>query len=176
MQIEEEEPIVSEEGIPPEELSEWIKAESSESIALGQEKVHVEPSAEELESLQTEQSLETSEIETPESSQEEEVAVPLSEETGSWQKEFETSQDTTDALNNARLALHGGELEAATAAYATLIKQKTELDAIISDLTNAVYQYPMNVKMWMLLGDAYLRKDLLSEALNAYNKAEELIR
>jgi len=79
-------------------------------------------------------------------------------------------------LNNARLALHGGELEAATAAYATLIKQKTELDAIISDLTNAVYQYPMNVKMWMLLGDAYLRKDLLSEALNAYNKAEELIR
>ncbi len=176
VQIEEETSIVSEEGIPPEELSEWIKAESSESIALGQEKVHVEPSAEELESLQTEQSLETSEIETPESSQEEEIAVPLSEETGSWQKEFEIPQDTTDALNNARLALHGGELEAATAAYATLIKQKTELDAIISDLTNAVYQYPMNVKMWMLLGDAYLRKDLLSEALNAYNKAEELIR
>lgn len=76
----------------------------------------------------------------------------------------------------ARLALSKGMLEQAIEKYQTLIKQRFGLDQIIEDLSNALYQYPMEVKMWMLLGDAYLRKDLLSEALEAYNKAEELLR
>lgn len=76
----------------------------------------------------------------------------------------------------ARLALSKGMIEQAIEKYQTLIKQRFGLDQIIQDLSNALYQYPMEVKMWMLLGDAYLRKDLLSEALEAYNKAEELLR
>lgn len=76
----------------------------------------------------------------------------------------------------ARQALSKGMLEQAIEKYQTLIRQRFGLDQIIQDLSNALYQYPMEVKMWMLLGDAYLRKDLLSEALEAYNKAEELLR
>jgi tetratricopeptide (TPR) repeat protein len=76
----------------------------------------------------------------------------------------------------ARRALSKGMLEQAIEKYQTLIKQRFGLDQIIQDLSNALYQYPMEIRMWMLLGDAYLRKDLLSEALEAYNKAEELLR
>lgn len=76
----------------------------------------------------------------------------------------------------ARLALSNGKLDLAIEKYQTLVKRRFGLDQIIQDLSDALYQYPMEVKMWMLLGDAYLRKDLLSEALEAYNKAEELLR
>jgi tetratricopeptide (TPR) repeat protein len=79
-------------------------------------------------------------------------------------------------VEEARLALSNGMFDQAIEKYQTLIKQRFELDQIIQDLSNALYHYPMEVRMWMLLGDAYLRKDLLSEALEAYNKAEELLR
>ncbi|PWH18285.1 MAG: hypothetical protein DDG59_06450 [Anaerolineae bacterium] len=78
--------------------------------------------------------------------------------------------------NEARLALSAGKLDQALEKYQALIKRRIGLDQIIEDLSNALYQHPMEVRMWMLLGDAYLRKDLLSEALDAYNKAEELLR
>ncbi len=79
-------------------------------------------------------------------------------------------------LEEARRALSAGVIEQALDKYQTLVKGRVELDRVIQDLSNALYQYPMEVKMWILLGDAYLRKDLFSEALDAYNKAEELLR
>ncbi len=87
-----------------------------------------------------------------------------------------SERETTFTIDDARLALTNGDLDQALGKYQTLISQKFALDQIIQDLSNALYQYPMDVRMWMLLGDAYLRKDLLSEALDAYNKAEELLR
>ncbi|NJN80525.1 MAG: tetratricopeptide repeat protein [Anaerolineales bacterium] len=34
----------------------------------------------------------------------------------------------------------------------------------------------MEVNIWQALGDAYMRANRLKEALESYNKAEELIR
>ena len=48
--------------------------------------------------------------------------------------------------------------------------------APIRDLTESIYRYPVEVGIWQTLGDAYMRANRLKEALEAYNKAEELIR
>jgi cytochrome c-type biogenesis protein CcmH/NrfG len=57
-----------------------------------------------------------------------------------------------------------------------LIKQNYHLDEIIKDLHEALYRFPVNIDMWVTLGDAYFHTDDLSEALSAYTKAEELVR
>lgn len=91
--------------------------------------------------------------------------------------DFEVQTVTpTGEFETARALLQRGDLSSAFNEYQQLIRKHTALDEIISDLNDALYRYPMDVKMWMLLGDAYLRKDMLSEAMNAYNKAEELLR
>ncbi|MGB9640721.1 MAG: tetratricopeptide repeat protein [Anaerolineales bacterium] len=174
-QTEEEKSITSESAVPTEELPIWIKEEFIEEPSLEKSQAGIEPVSEELPLWEGEQPTPTI-AEHIEPSVEETEKQSIVEPAGTWQKEFEQPLDTTNILNNARLALHGGELETALSAYASLIKQRQELDAIINDLSNAVYQYPMEIKMWIILGDAYMRKDLLAEALNAYNKAEELIR
>jgi tetratricopeptide (TPR) repeat protein len=80
------------------------------------------------------------------------------------------------ALSDARSSIDQGQPSQAVESYAGLIKQNYQLDEIIKDLTDAVYRYPVDAEMWVILGDAYFRKDQLQEALNAYNKAEELAR
>lgn len=100
----------------------------------------------------------------------EEVKVVTSGEQG------EFPRSGLQLLEEARRALSSGVIEQALDKYQTLVKERSELEQVIHDLSNALYQYPMEVKIWVLLGDAYLRKDLLSEALDAYNKAEELLR
>ncbi len=94
----------------------------------------------------------------------------------SQEKAPEMVEPTSPPIEEARHALSSGEIDLALVKYQTLIHQRSELDQVIKDLSDALYHHPMEVKMWMLLGDAYLRKDLLSEALDAYNKAEELLR
>lgn len=86
------------------------------------------------------------------------------------------SQISVKTIEHARRAIQSGDLEQALTTYQELIRQRAELDQIITDLNDTLYHHPMDVKMWMLLGDAYVRKNMLTEALNAYNKAEELIR
>jgi cytochrome c-type biogenesis protein CcmH/NrfG len=39
-----------------------------------------------------------------------------------------------------------------------------------------LYRYPVEVSLWQLLGDAYMRANRLQDALDAYTKAEELLR
>lgn len=135
--------------------------ESEEPIPLESE--HPAEITEELPSLESETEVEP------------ELGVPEKEVVLSTETTVMQSSDTS-LFEEARLALSTGQLDEAFQKYQLLVKQKHELDQIIQDLSNALYQYPMEVKMWMLLGDAYLRKDLLSEALDAYNKAEELLR
>lgn len=79
-------------------------------------------------------------------------------------------------LSEARNLIDQGQPTQAIDTYAKLIKQDYLLDEIVEDLTEALYRYPIDVEMWVTLGDAYFKKDSLQEALNAYNKAEELVR
>ena len=65
---------------------------------------------------------------------------------------------------------------AAVDLYQKLIRKGKSLDDIIRDLRDALYRYPVEVPLWQSLGDAYMRANRLQEALDAYTKAEELLR
>ena len=81
-----------------------------------------------------------------------------------------------DSLQAARQAVSGGYLDEALTSYGKLIKRGKLLDQIIQDLNDATMRHPINVNLWQTLGDAYLRMDNLQDALDAYSKAEDLIR
>ncbi len=57
-----------------------------------------------------------------------------------------------------------------------MIRKGRSLEEIIRDLRDALYRYPVEVPIWQSLGDAYMRANRLQEALDAYTKAEELLR
>ncbi len=80
------------------------------------------------------------------------------------------------ALQQARELLESGDLENAMAEYARLIKKGRLLEESIYDLQEATYQHPVDVVVWQTLGDAFMRVNRLQEALDAYTKAEELLR
>ena len=84
--------------------------------------------------------------------------------------------NVTVALNQAKGELDRGDIPAALAHYGKLIKKGKHLEETIRDLTESIYRYPVEVGIWQTLGDAYMRANRLKEALEAYNKAEELIR
>ncbi len=80
-------------------------------------------------------------------------------------------------LNEARNALADGNIDSALIGYSVMIKKKDSLNRVIQDLNEALqYKHPVNVDIWQTLGDAYARNEELQEALNAYTKAEELLR
>ena len=85
----------------------------------------------------------------------------------------ETHEDQLDA---ARQAVSGGDIDKALASYGKLIKKGKLIDEVIQDLNDATMRHPINVRLWQTLGDAYLRLDNLQDALDAYSKAEDLIR
>jgi competence ComEA-like helix-hairpin-helix protein len=76
----------------------------------------------------------------------------------------------------ARNRLAEGDVEGTVAQYSKLIKNRELLPEIIRDLKEALYRFPVDISLWQTLGDAYMRSDQLTEALEAYTKAEELLR
>jgi len=82
----------------------------------------------------------------------------------------------TVALEEAKGELDRGDIPAALDHYKKLIKKGKHLEETIRDLAESIYRYPVEVGIWQTLGDAYMRANRLKEALEAYNKAEELIR
>ncbi|MCI0551580.1 MAG: tetratricopeptide repeat protein [Anaerolineae bacterium] len=79
-------------------------------------------------------------------------------------------------LGSARNELSRSNIPGALDTYAKLIKKGRFLDEIIYDLRDALYRYPVEVSIWQSLGDAYMRANRLQDALDAYTKAEELLR
>jgi hypothetical protein len=79
-------------------------------------------------------------------------------------------------LGQARSELSSSSLSSALENYARLIKKGRFLDEVIYDLRDALYRFPVDVNIWMFLGDAYMRANRLQDALDAYTKAEELLR
>jgi competence ComEA-like helix-hairpin-helix protein len=76
----------------------------------------------------------------------------------------------------ARDALLAGNVDESLAGYNRLIRSRQNLPVIISDLQSAVQRTPGEPRLWQALGDAHMRLDHLQEALNAYTKAEDLLR
>ncbi len=79
-------------------------------------------------------------------------------------------------LLEAQTELQRGNLQTALDAYSKMIKKNRLLDEVIYDLREATYRYPVDVTIWQALGDAYMRSNRLQDALDAYTKAEELLR
>lgn len=80
------------------------------------------------------------------------------------------------SLEAANAELGRGNVAAALQTYNRLIRKGKLLDEIIRQLREALYRYPVDVSLWQALGDAYMRANRLQEALDAYTKAEELLR
>jgi tetratricopeptide (TPR) repeat protein len=85
-------------------------------------------------------------------------------------------QGNATALNQAKAELDRGDIPTALDHFGKLIKKGKYLEEIITALNDSLYRYPVEVAIWQTLGDAYMRANRLKEALDAYNKAEELIR
>ena len=79
-------------------------------------------------------------------------------------------------LSSARNELSRSNIPGALDTYAKLIKKGRFLDEVVHDLREALYRYPVEVNIWQSLGDAYMRSNRLQDALDAYTKAEELLR
>ena len=80
------------------------------------------------------------------------------------------------SLRAAKAELARGNIAAALDMYAKLIRRGKSLTEIIRELRDALYRYPVEVPIWQALGDAYMRANQLQQALDAYTKAEELLR
>lgn len=79
-------------------------------------------------------------------------------------------------LTLARAEMNRGSIPTALDQYRRLIKRGKYLEETIHDMREALYRYPVEVSIWQTLGDAYMRENRLQEALDAYTKAEELLR
>ena len=79
-------------------------------------------------------------------------------------------------LGSARAELSRSNIPGALETYEKLIKKGRFLEEVIYDLREALYRYPVEVSIWQTLGDAYMRANQLQDALDAYTKAEELLR
>jgi hypothetical protein len=79
-------------------------------------------------------------------------------------------------LGRARDDLSQGKIQGALHTYGRLIRKTRLLDEVIYDLRDALYRFPVDVGIWQALGDAYMRANRLQDALDAYTKAEELLR
>jgi tetratricopeptide (TPR) repeat protein len=81
-----------------------------------------------------------------------------------------------ELLSSAQMVLDQDSLDESMKIYMKLIKKGRLLDEVIHDLREAIYRYPVDVVIWQTLGDAYMRANRLQDALDAYTKAEELLR
>jgi tetratricopeptide (TPR) repeat protein len=79
-------------------------------------------------------------------------------------------------LEKAQNSIESGDLKGALDEYGHLIKKGQLLENVIHDLREITYQYPIDIFVWQILGDAYMRANQLQAALDAYTKAEELLR
>jgi tetratricopeptide (TPR) repeat protein len=89
---------------------------------------------------------------------------------------LEISAEPAEMLRQAQLELAKGHIDRALLVYDRLIQLEQHLEEIIHDLRDALYRYPVEISIWQTLGDAYIRNNRVQDALDAYTKAEELLR
>jgi competence ComEA-like helix-hairpin-helix protein len=89
---------------------------------------------------------------------------------------FPDEAEVAPELREARVALAEGDLGGALAKYAELINSTQSLSGVISDMQEIAERHDAEIAVWQNLGDAYLRANQIDEALQAYAKAEGLLR
>ncbi|HRN49696.1 MAG TPA: tetratricopeptide repeat protein [Anaerolineales bacterium] len=86
-----------------------------------------------------------------------------------------TAEELDDRLAAARQALSYGNLGDAAEAYSYFLRRRIRLDEIIADLRAASRRFPRQVAVWQTLGDAYMRNNQLTDALECYTRAKSLL-
>jgi tetratricopeptide (TPR) repeat protein len=89
---------------------------------------------------------------------------------------YSIAQAAPPELNEARDALGLGEVTQAIEKYAALVEADQYLEYVVQDLEEMVERRPDDIDLWQTLGDAYLHSDQVAKALEAYTKAERLLR
>ncbi len=79
-------------------------------------------------------------------------------------------------LVQAQTDLRNGNTASASNIFGQLIEGGQNLDEIIQSVQESLYRYPVDISLWQTLGDAYMRSNRIQEALDAYTKAEELLK
>ncbi|HMN62395.1 MAG TPA: BTAD domain-containing putative transcriptional regulator, partial [Anaerolinea sp.] len=172
------------EAITDDQLPDWLRAEAETTVSdqtgattqiLGsvEETAGIAPEAEMPGWLQDMQGV-TAEPEAI-------AAEQPAESTGvpEYQPETPAASEAAphgDRLALARASLPAGDLDQAAVAYNDCINANQDLNDVIEDLKSALDQHPVDVTLWQTLGDAYMRTDRIQDALDAYTKAEELLR
>jgi tetratricopeptide (TPR) repeat protein len=182
--------LLAEETAPgnpePTIFSDWKPVEGTrEEPVTGQEPAEEQPEAEiPAVSLEMPEAETVLEPEQPQAQLEPEPAMEIPLAQTAPQPEpaprHETAAPATAAadpvLTMARNELTRNNLQGSLDSYGKLIKKARYLDEVIYDLRDALYRYPVDVNLWQSLGDAYMRANRLQDALDAYTKAEELLR
>jgi competence ComEA-like helix-hairpin-helix protein len=83
---------------------------------------------------------------------------------------------TLPELQGAWEKIASGDIQAAVDEYSELIKQERYLEDVIRDLEEAIALHPVDAVLYQTLGDAFVRANRLQEALDAYDRAEDLLK
>jgi competence ComEA-like helix-hairpin-helix protein len=86
-----------------------------------------------------------------------------------------TTGSDNPELQQAWQQIDQGNIDEAVGKYNELISAGEHLDEVIRDLQSALNKYPRDSSLYQTLGDAYMRTNMLQEALDAYNRAEDFI-
>ena len=159
--LKEEEPAET----PNAELPDWLRGESGEQptakpVVPAEWKPEQSPAAVPPEKTAAEVAPQAKEVHPPQTAK-----APSA-----------TGEKDKALFDNSQLELQRGNLTEAMQGFAKLIKKGKLLDEIIFELREALYRHPVDVIIWQTLGDAYMRANRLQDALDAYTKAEELLR
>ena len=83
---------------------------------------------------------------------------------------------TMDLLEQSRLAADANDIPGALTLLSNLIQNNISLIDVTARLVEMTYRHPVDPSIWQTLGDAYFKSNQLQAAIDAYTKAEELIR
>ncbi len=78
---------------------------------------------------------------------------------------------SSSVIEQARDKEQSGDLESALADYELMIRSSTDLDVVVSDLTELVKSYKTTPAVYRVLGDGLMRQGKLQAALNTYREA-----
>jgi tetratricopeptide (TPR) repeat protein len=175
-------PAPLQENVPTEEeLPDWLKESSSDDESSGAGTVSAWQSSEQEVSFENEKEdlkeTQSGVFEQPEAIEiHQQEKGTASEISSLLRRPLPGGDREVLAVQKARDLLARGGLDSAMDEYVKLIRKGKMLEEVIYDLQEAVYSHPVDVIVWQTLGDAYMRSNRLQEALDAYSKAEELLR
>ncbi len=166
------------EAVADEELPAWLREEppAEPEVVLPPVQAEVEAPGAETEPATVESGMPEWLKELQESQPPAEAPARVEEPAAPARVEAPISAPPSDAIALARAALRSGDIEGAAEQYTRLINASQNLDEVVHDLQGALDQHPVDVSLWQALGDAYMRIDRVQDALDAYTKAEELLR